>query len=62
MEEERKIRQKIALLQDEHRSLDFKIATLAVNMLEMQRLKKQKLSLKDEISRLSSMLHPDIVA
>ncbi len=64
MEEEKKIRQRIALLQDEHRSLDLKIATMIthMNMLEVQRLKKHKLCLKDELARLSDMLVPDIIA
>ncbi len=64
MEEERKLKQKIAMLQDEHRGLDLRISSNipAINMLELQRLKKHKLALKDEISRLSSFLYPDIIA
>ncbi len=64
MEEERKLKQKIAMLQDEHRNLDSRILTSGsmINMIELQRLKKQKLSLKDEIARLSSFLYPDIIA
>ncbi len=62
MDEEKKIKAKLASLEDEHRSLDNKIGNAPMNMLEQQRLKRQKLALKDEISRLNSMLHSDIIA
>jgi hypothetical protein len=63
MGEEEKILQKIATLEDEHRSLDTVIGqSSAKDMLLIQRLKKRKLWLKDEISRLYSYLHPDIIA
>ena len=63
MDEEKVIKQKIALLEDEHRGLDLKVGvSRSIDMLEVQRLKRQKLALKDQISRLYSMLHPDIIA
>lgn len=62
MEENNIIKQKIALLEDEHRNLDSKISNINTNMLEVQRLKRQKLALKDQLSKLYSMLHPDIIA
>lgn len=49
----------------EHRSLDAVIAGLTgstVDQLRLQRLKKEKLTLKDRIQRLEAMLHPDIIA
>ena len=50
----------------EHRDLDDTIDRLAddltVNQLQIQRLKKRKLSLKDQITRLESRLLPDIIA
>lgn len=50
----------------EHRSLDGAIAALMhaapVDIMQVQRLKKHKLVLKDEISKLESMLIPDIIA
>lgn len=52
-------------LQKEHRSLDAVIAGLTgstVDQLRLQRLKKEKLTLKDRIQRLESMLHPDLLA
>ncbi len=65
MDEEKKINDQLNVLEDQHRSLDDKIASCMashINMLEIQRLKKQKLFLKDQISRLRSTLLPDIIA
>ncbi|MGC6412434.1 MAG: YdcH family protein [Candidatus Puniceispirillaceae bacterium] len=49
-----------------HRDLDDVIARLAenqpVDQLQMQRLKKRKLALKDEIIKLKAVLIPDIIA
>ncbi len=59
-------RQKLARLQIEHRDLDDVIAQLIdggpFDQLQIQRLKKRKLRLKDQISRLESQLLPDIIA
>jgi len=52
-------------LRTEHRDLDTVIARLdssPVDQLQLQRLKKRKLKLKDEISWLDSQLLPDIIA
>ncbi len=51
-------------MRTEHRDLDTVIARLdgAVEQLQVQRLKKRKLRLKDEIARLESQLVPDIIA
>ncbi len=60
------IRQKLARLRSEHRDLDDVIAQLIdggpFDQLQIQRLKKRKLRLKDQISRLESRLLPDIIA
>lgn len=60
------LKQKIAELQVEHRELDSAIARLAdlpeINELEMRRLKKRKLYLKDQIFTLEKQLTPDIRA
>jgi hypothetical protein len=60
------IRRQLAELQSEHRDLDDVIARLSesrpVDMLQVQRLKKRKLALKDQIARLESQLLPDIIA
>jgi hypothetical protein len=53
-------------LRSEHRDLDTVIARLAeagpVDLLHLQRLKKRKLLLKDEIAWLESRLIPDSIA
>lgn len=53
-------------LRSEHRDLDTVISRMGednpVDQLHMQRLKKRKLVLKDEISRLESRLIPDRTA
>lgn len=60
------VRRKLEELRQEHRDLDDVIARLAADavrdQLQLQRLKKRKLALKDQILRLESMLLPDIIA
>ncbi len=60
------LRAKLATLKSEHRDLDDVIARLAerapFDQLQLQRLKKRKLLLKDQISRIESELLPDIIA
>ena len=57
---------KLAELMSEHRDLDDLIAQVmdsgSFDQLQIQRLKKRKLLLKDEIARLESQLLPDIIA
>lgn len=66
MEDQETLRQKLAELRSEHRDLDDVILRLTdhppVDQLQMQRLKKRKLLLKDAISHLESRLLPDIIA
>lgn len=58
--------ERLELLTVEHRDLDDVIDRLtsdaAPNMLQIQRLKKRKLALKDQIARLKSGEIPDIIA
>jgi len=65
-EENEAIRRRIEELRSEHRDLDDVIARLIERMpydqLQLQRLKKRKLLLKDEISQLENQLIPDIIA
>ncbi len=54
------------LLRSEHRDLDTVITRLAdqfpIDQLQIQRLKKRKLLLRDQITRLESRLIPDSIA
>ena len=58
--------QKLRALRIEHRDLDEIIARLSLDIhideLQLKRLKKRKLVLKDQIIKLESELHPDIIA
>ena len=60
------IRIKLEALKSEHRDLDEVIERLLekppFDQLQLQRLKKRKLGLKDQILKLESELHPDIIA
>ena len=60
------IKAKLEALKSEHRDLDEVIDRLIekapFDQLQLQRLKKRKLSLKDQIIRLESQLIPDIIA
>jgi hypothetical protein len=60
------MRVKLEELRSEHRDLDEVIQRLLetspFNQLQIQRLKKRKLSLKDQIIKLESKLLPDIIA
>lgn len=59
-------RAKLGVLRREHRELDEKIKALAeqpgTSSLSLQRLKREKLMLKDRIARLDDELTPDIIA
>jgi len=65
-DKEELVRQKLYEMQLEHRDLDDLIrrATedLYVNQIQVRRLKKRKLQLKDSIERLRSELIPDLDA
>lgn len=60
------IRARLTLLREEHQAMDSAIHAMqalgTANHLEIQRLKKRKLQLKDEIARLEDKLYPDIIA
>ncbi len=65
-EEEREFRAQLARLQQEHRDLDAAILALAQSpgsdLVQVQRLKKRKLVLRDRISYIEDQLTPDIIA
>jgi hypothetical protein len=60
------LKAKLAALKTEHRDLDDVIAGIVergpFDQLQLQRLKKRKLMLKDQISKIESELLPDIIA
>jgi hypothetical protein len=60
------LKAKLATLKSEHRDLDDVIARIGdqgpFDQLQLQRLKKRKLMLKDQISKIESELLPDIIA
>jgi len=60
------LRLKLIELRKQHRDLDLAIATLedtgTADQLQLRRLKRQKLALKDMIRILENKLHPDIIA
>jgi hypothetical protein len=59
------LRTELARLKEEHRDLDTAIEALermAGDQLQIQRLKKRKLILKDRIAHIEDELTPDIIA
>ena len=66
MPETRELEIKLAILQTEHRDLDDVINRMVdsppFDQLQLQRLKKKKLTIKDQITKLEAMIVPDIIA
>lgn len=66
MAESAELQERITRLQEEHRDLDVAInalaASSAVDQVQLARLKKRKLKLRDEIVLLQDQLLPDIIA
>jgi hypothetical protein len=66
LESAEEIKRRISELNLEHRDLDRAIEALELNPLhdelQLKRLKKRKLMLKDQIARLESQLIPDLNA
>ncbi|MFM9975968.1 MAG: YdcH family protein [Beijerinckiaceae bacterium] len=60
------LERELQLLMQDHRDLDAAIVALdsmdAKDQLQLQRLKKRKLVLKDRIVQISGKLRPDIIA
>jgi hypothetical protein len=65
-EDEESLRDLLVALQQEHRDLDSAIAALETagpsDSLQIKRLKKKKLYLKDRISDVEDRMTPDIIA
>lgn len=66
LEEQEDLQKALEELKTEHRDLDIVIQQISeaspVDIMRLQRLKKRKLFLKDSISKIESMLLPDIIA
>ncbi|MFQ6553975.1 YdcH family protein [Aestuariibius insulae] len=66
MAKEEVLRIELEVLREEHRDLDASIEALQEkgmgDQLTLQRLKRKKLALKDEIARLEDQITPDIIA
>jgi hypothetical protein len=64
--ERAEIRRQLERLREEHRDLDAAIEALervgATDRLQMQRLKKRKLALRDRLALYEDLLTPDIIA
>jgi hypothetical protein len=65
-DEERELRLQLSRLQQEHRDLDAAIFALqgspGSDLIQVQRLKKRKLQLRDRITFIEDQLTPDIIA
>jgi hypothetical protein len=65
-EEERELRADLERLRQEHRDLDAAIdallAATGCDRLQVQRLKKRKLQIRDQIAQAEDKLFPDIIA
>lgn len=64
--DERELRELLLKLRNEHRDLDAEIvaleATTHADQLQIKRLKKKKLQVKDQITAVEDRLTPDIIA
>jgi hypothetical protein len=60
------LRSKLQELMQQHRDLDLAILTLEQagtgDQLQLRRLKKMKLELKDKMQRIGALIIPDIIA
>jgi hypothetical protein len=65
-QDESELRAQLARLRQEHRDLDAAIEALqaspAADIIQVQRLKKRKLVLRDRITHIEDQLTPDIIA
>ncbi len=65
-DDEETLQNQLVVLREEHRDLDTAIDALATgtpgDQLQIRRLKKKKLKLKDKIAAIEDRLMPDIIA
>jgi hypothetical protein len=66
MDSQEQLREQLLAIKAEHRDLDDAIAALAQravpDLIQLQRLKKRKLQIKDQITQIEGRLLPDIIA
>ncbi|MGB3147846.1 MAG: DUF465 domain-containing protein [Paracoccaceae bacterium] len=66
MDQKEVLQVELGVLRQEHRDLDEAVHLMEMSgrsdQLTLRRLKKQKLALKDRISRIEDILTPDIIA
>jgi hypothetical protein len=64
--EQVQLRTQLRILEQEHRDLDAAILALEtsgnIDQLQLRRLKKKKLALKDQMTMIENKLIPDIIA
>ena len=64
--EKEELIKKLLTLEEEHKDLDEIIYEIqerkTVDFMQIQRLKKRKLNLKDKIQKLKNKIEPDIIA
>ncbi|MDF1679745.1 DUF465 domain-containing protein [Ponticaulis sp.] len=61
----RQLQARLDQLEAEHRLLDEQVTAqqlAGADMITLQRMKREKLRLKDEISRVRGLIRPDIIA
>lgn len=61
----RQLQARLDQLETEHRLLDEQVTAqqmAGADMITLQRMKREKLRLKDEISRVRGLIRPDIIA
>ncbi len=61
----RQLQARLDQLEAEHRQLDEQVTAqqlAGADIITLQRLKREKLRLKDEISRVRGLIRPDIIA
>lgn len=65
-DDEETLQNQLVVLREEHRDLDTAIEALSTgtpgDQLQIRRLKKKKLKLKDQIAAIEDRLMPDIIA
>ncbi|MAT35145.1 MAG: hypothetical protein CMK06_08385 [Ponticaulis sp.] len=61
----RDLKKQLDILEKDHRAIDLEVSRLQSakgDMIALQRLKRSKLRMRDEISRLRGLIYPNIIA